>query len=520
MKIIITIISVLFLSLNLSAQRAKENKLLELIDKYYVEKIDTKSLKDATIDEILDKLDPHTVLLPKPENQKQQVSMDDFFAWAGMKCIIYHDTITVINTVKGGSAAISGIKSGDRIIAINCNPTCSKNYKEEDLIKILPNLDFDNLEFHIKRKGLNGITSRLLRNITVSTSCVDASFMLDENTGYIKFNNYGKTGKEDFNKALDELLSNNIKNLVIDLQGNGGGFLGVAKGLVDNFLDADKMIVFTEGRFRGRKEIKSKAGGRFLSGKLAIVVDERTASAAEITSGAIQDHDRGIIVGRRTFGKGLMQFSFALPDGTGIRMTTDRFYSPSGRGLQKDYEKGREIYEKDILKRINTGELYGKYKQELPDSLKYKTLRLNRTVYGGGGILPDVFVPIDVNFNYKVINKLLKAGIIQIVALDYLNTNRDKFDKICDNLNKFSKKYKPGKNIIEDIINEARKQGIECGELNKSITNIIKVHFKAIIAQEYQGYEGYEKILALNDNSVIKAVESFYNNEYEKILNK
>ena len=403
----------------------------------YVDTVNIKKLTEDAIRGMLTELDPHSTYTPAKDVQALNEPLAGSFDGIGVQFNMNEDTLVVIQTISGGPSEKVGIMAGDMIVSVNDTAIAGVKMAKEEIMKRLRGPKGTTVNLGVIRPGVNGVQKFKVTRDKIPVYTVDAFYMIDEKTGYVRISNFGSTTINEFVTATNYLTSCGMKNLVLDLQGNPGGYLQAAVNLSDQFLNNNEMIVYTEGRTTGRQEYRAGKDKIDLN-KIVVLVDGYTASAAEIVSGALQDHDRGIIVGRRTFAKGLVQRSIPLPDGAEMRLTIAHYYSPVGRCFQKPYEKGdRRKYDMDMLERLNSGELMSADSIHFPDSLKYTT-KGGRTVYGGGGIMPDVYVPLDTTYYTRLHRELAAKGCINSSILKWLNTNQKRLSKDY-NVNTFRK---------------------------------------------------------------------------------
>ena len=403
----------------------------------YVDTVNIKKLTEDAIRGMLTELDPHSTYTPAKDVQALNEPLAGSFDGIGVQFNMNEDTLVVIQTISGGPSEKVGIMAGDMIVSVNDTAIAGVKMSREEIMKRLRGPKGTTVNLGVIRPGVNGVQKFKVTRDKIPVYTVDAFYMIDEKTGYVRISNFGSTTINEFVTATNYLTSCGMKNLVLDLQGNPGGYLQAAVNLSDQFLNNNEMIVYTEGRTTGRQEYRAGKDKIDLN-KIVVLVDGYTASAAEIVSGALQDHDRGIIVGRRTFAKGLVQRSIPLPDGAEMRLTIAHYYSPVGRCFQKPYEKGdRRKYDMDMLERLNSGELMSADSIHFPDSLKYTT-KGGRTVYGGGGIMPDVYVPLDTTYYTRLHRELAAKGCINSSILKWLNTNQKRLSKDY-NVNTFRK---------------------------------------------------------------------------------
>ena len=381
------------------------------ISNFYVDKVDEDKLVEEAIIKMLAQLDPHSTYSDAEEVKKMNEPLQGNFEGIGVQFQMIEDTLLVVQPVSNGPSEKVGILAGDRIIAVNDSAIAGVKMSTEDIMKRLRGPKGSKVNLTIVRRGVQDPLVFTVKRDKIPILSLDASYMIQPKIGYIRINRFGATTAEEFKKAMKDLQKQGMKDLILDLQGNGGGYLNAAIDLANEFLGQKELIVYTEGRTAQRSEFFAKGNGEFRDGRLIVLVDEYTASASEIVSGAVQDWDRGIIVGRRSFGKGLVQRPIDLPDGSMIRLTIARYYTPAGRCIQKPYDSSTD-YNKDLIDRFNHGELMNADSIHFPDSLKVQTKKLKRTVYGGGGIMPDYFVPIDTTLYTDYHRKLVGKGVI------------------------------------------------------------------------------------------------------------
>ena len=398
------------------------------ISQMYVDEVDIEKVTEDAIRGILKELDPHSTYTPAKDVEALNETLTGSFEGIGVQFNMNEDTLVVIQPVSGGPSEKVGIIAGDKIVTVNDSAIAGVKMPKEDIMKRLRGPKGTTVHLGVIRQGVKGVQKFTVTRDKIPVYTIDAIYMIDPTTGYIRISSFGATTKEEFTKAATRLLAQGMKDLIIDLQGNGGGYLQAAVDLADQFLDHNEMIVYTEGRVTGRQEYHAKAGKMNIN-RVVVLVDGYTASAAEILSGALQDNDRGIIVGRRTFAKGLVQRPIDLPDGSLIRLTVAHYYSPVGRCFQKPYVKGdKKKYEMDMLDRLNSGELMNADSIHFPDSLKYQTTG-GRTVYGGGGIMPDVYVPLDTTLYTPLHRELAAKSCINTSTLKWINAHRKELNK-------------------------------------------------------------------------------------------
>jgi carboxyl-terminal processing protease len=428
----LSIFSSNFLTAQTSTQAAtkKFGTLLQMLERLYVDSVNTDELVEIAIVKMLEELDPHSIYFSKEDLQEVNEPLDGSFEGVGIQFNIFKDTIMVVSPIAGGPSERLGIMSGDRIIKVDDEITAGVGVSTKDVIRLLKGPKGSTVRVFIKREGVNDdLVFDIIRD-KIPIFSVVASHMIDDRIGYIKINRFAKTTMEELRAALKKLNAAGMKDLILDLQGNGGGMLRTSVNMADEFLSNDKLIVYTEGRTFEREDRHASYKGLFEKGRLIILIDGGSASASEIVAGAVQDWDRGLIVGRRSFGKGLVQRPINLGDGSAVRMTVQKYFTPAGRCIQKPYTEGIEAYRNEKYDRYESGELLSLDSLDLPDSLKFTTNIKHRTVYGGGGILPDIFVPIDTTSNSKSFRSILNKGLMSKYALQYVDSQRESLESI------------------------------------------------------------------------------------------
>jgi carboxyl-terminal processing protease len=407
-------------------QTTKLHKLIDFIEREYVDSLDTDSIVDLTVTEILAKLDPHSVYIPKNDLEAVSQSMRGDFVGIGVNFYMFKDTVSVIKPIANGPSEKAGIKAGDRILYANSIQLFQKNMSTDSLFSILKGKQDTPVKLVVYRKSEHKKWTVTLQRGVIPIKSVDVALMLTKTVGYIKINRFAETTYDEFISGLTQLKKQGANELIVDLRDNGGGYLESAVAIADEFLKKDALIVKTKNKKGKTERTLASEKGDFESGKVTLLINEETASASEILAGAIQDNDRGAIVGRRSFGKGLVQREMPLGDGSAVRLTVARYYTPSGRSIQKPYEDKGENYFNEFQKRFETGELYEKDKIKISDSLKFKTKK-GRIVYGGGGIIPDVFVPLEGKHGAEMIALFLQSGLMNYFVFEQLDQNRKAF---------------------------------------------------------------------------------------------
>ena len=478
-----------------NSKKDKLNRLIDYIDYEYVDEVNTDSIVDVTVNGILENLDPHSVYIPKEDMQRVSENMKGDFVGIGISFYTYRDTITVIKTIKDGPSDRAGIKGGDRILMANGDSLYGTDIVNDQVVKKLKGPLNSKLNLRVYRKEEDKFIDFTIKRDHIPLKSVDAVYMLTDKLGYIKINRFAESTYKEFKKALDYLIDSGATELALDLRDNPGGFLDIAKKIVDEFLEDDKLILFTKNK-RGRVE-KSYATkkGDFEDGKVFVLLNENSASASEIVAGALQDNDKGIIVGRRSYGKGLVQREMDLGDGSAVRLTVSRYYTPTGRSIQRSYEKGNQDYYDEYLERLNRGELQDEEKIEVADSLKFITPN-GKIVYGGGGIIPDVFVPIDMSMENETLYFLINRGLINFFVFEEIEKMRSYYEEFSkeDFLNKFQ--------VTDSML--INFQEYLNARLRTKITFVaykeeIKLYIKAFFAEQLFNQGSYQEIIGKSD---------------------
>ena len=487
----------------------KLNAILNLIAQDYVDTTNLKDLIEMSIPEILSNLDPHTTYFSAEDLQAATDELNGSFSGIGISFMLMNDTIDVIEVIPGGPSEKVGIMNGDRIVSINDSTVAGKKITNGDVMKRLRGTKGSKVKLGILRQNSNKVLTFTITRGDIPVNTVDTYYMIDKNTGYVKVNQFGRHTYDEFITAMSSLKDEGAKRYMIDLRNNGGGFMEMAVLMVNEFLPADQPIVYTKGRYkRDDSEVWSDGNGSFQDAEVVVLIDEYSASASEIFAGALQDNDRGLIVGNRSFGKGLVQKEFILPDSSAIRLTTARYYTPSGRCIQKDYKKGGLLdYEKEVYDRYLNGEMYSRDSMKVDKSQTFTTLH-GRTVYGGGGIVPDIFVSRDTSgiTNYYI--EVMNAGLPQRYAFAYCNSNRASLNKMSD-YNQFLRTAPSDDALLKDFADYASRNGVapRWYYINLSRDMLVTV-IKALIARNAFGNQAYYPIVNRNDKTVQAALKA------------
>ena len=480
------------------------------ITNLYVDSVDEKKLVEDAIRGMLDKLDPHSSYLTPKEVKNLNEPLNGNFEGIGVQFNMIEDTLLVIQPVTNGPSEKVGILAGDRIVLVNDTAIAGVKMAKEEIMKRLRGPKGTKVHLGIVRQGIKDMLEFTVVRDKIPVKSIDATYMIRPGIGYIRIGNFGATTHQEFLESLDKLREQGMTDLILDLQENGGGYLKAAVDIAEEFLQKGDLIVYTEGRRVPRTEYTANGGGAFLTGKVVVLVDGYTASAAEIVTGAIQDQDRGIVVGRRTFGKGLVQRPIDLPDGSMIRLTIAHYYTPSGRCIQKPYTKGgNKDYAMDMLNRLKSGELTNADSVHFADSLKYETLRKHRIVYGGGGIMPDEFVPLDTTLYTKYHRELAAKGIVIQQNLRYVDNHRKELQGRWTSFADFKANYEVPQALIDAIVAEGEKQDVKPrdeAEKEKTLP-YLRVQLKALIARDLWDMSEYFSVFNEQSAMVKKALE-------------
>jgi carboxyl-terminal processing protease len=486
----------------------KLNAILNLIAQDYVDTTNLKDLIELSIPEILSNLDPHTVYFSAEELKAATDDLNGSFSGIGISFVMINDTIGVVEVIPGGPSEKVGILAGDKIVMIDDSIATGPKMTTGEVMKRLRGDKGTKVKLGIKRQNTDKTLTFTVIRGDIPVNTVDAYYMIDKNTGYVKINQFGRHTYDEFLTAMASLNEEGAKRYIIDLRGNGGGFMEMAVLMVNEFLPANEPIVFTKGRYkRDDSEVWSDGSGSFQDAEVAVLIDEFSASASEIFAGALQDNDRGLIVGCRSFGKGLVQKEFVLPDSSAIRLTTARYYTPSGRCIQKDYKEGALDYEKELIDRYTHGELYSQDSMKIDKSQVFTTLH-GRTVYGGGGIVPDIFVARDTSGITSYYIEVANAGLLQRYAFNYCNNYRATLSQMED-YNQFLRTAPSDDALTKDFADFAAANGFapRWYYINQS-QDVIVTNLKALIARDIFGNQAFYPIYNRNDKTIQAALKA------------
>jgi carboxyl-terminal processing protease len=483
------------------------NELIRFIDNNYVDSVDSKKLNEEAITGMLLSLDPHSVYIPASDFADANDPLMGNFEGIGVQFRIERDSVMVVNTVPGGPSEKIGLLAGDRIVKVDGKNIAGIKIDNEKVMKLLKGPKDTKVKVSVYRKGLKKLNDFTITRGIIPTWSIEISYAVNAEIGYIKLSKFSATTGDELHEALTELKAKGVRKLILDLRGNSGGYLNEAISVSDEFLPDKKLIVYTQGLHRPKQIATSTADGLWDNRPVVVLIDEGSASASEIVSGAIQDNDRGTIIGRRSFGKGLVQEQVDLSDGSALRLTVARYYTPTGRSIQKPYTKGAEEYYMDVYHRMTDGEMESADSVKMNDSLKFKTPG-GRTVYGGGGIMPDIFVPIERNTGLKFYNESVNKGILYQFAFDYTDNNRAKFVSYKD-ASQFDKLFQVTGGMYNDYIAYAGQNGIkyppaETAASQQRITELMKGY----IARTLYDAKGFYPIYLRTDKVFQKAMET------------
>ncbi|QJX46543.1 S41 family peptidase [Hymenobacter taeanensis] len=484
----------------------KFKEILSYVDRDYVDSVNAEELSDYAISRMLERLDPHSVFIPAKQQQQASSFLQSDFDGVGVEFNIFHDTVTVVSPVSGGPAEQAGLQPGDKILAVAGEKVSGIHTTTEQMFNRLRGPRGSNVVLQIVRRGMaKPMNVQVTRN-RIPNSSVDVAYMVDNQTGYIKVSRFASGTYDEFKAALGDLRRQGLTHLILDLRGNPGGYLDRATKMADEFIGGTKKIVYTDGKGdQYDSQTYSRVAGEFEQGPLVVLVDEGSASASEVLAGALQDHDRALLVGRRTFGKGLVQQPIALNDGSELRLTIARYYTPSGRSIQKSYQGGLEAYEKDLVNRQQHGEFFHADSIHFADSLRYRTTH-GRTVYGGGGIMPDVFVARDTMAFSAYYTRLQSHNLIRKYALDYVQDHKAELEGL--RFEQFNQSFRITDIQLQRLVGMATQDGIpaDAAGLRRCAT-LVRSQLKALIARTTYGKAAYFQVLNQNDAEMQQALQ-------------
>lgn len=488
----------------------KLSNIIQLIESAYVDTVNTDEIVENSIPALLENLDPHSTYIPARDMQEVEEEMQGNFSGIGVQFSIQEDTIMIIDVISGGPSSKLGILAGDRIVQINDSLVAGTGIKNEKVLKLLRGKKGTNVKVGIQRKGFR---NRLDFDITrgeIPIYSVDVSYMIDDQTGFIKVSRFAEQTYQEFNKAMEQLDKAGASRIIVDLRGNPGGYLAAVIKMVNDFLEKGETILYTQGKSQPKKVYTANARNAWAGKSLYLLIDEFSASASEIFAGAIQDNDRGIVIGRRSFGKGLVQEQIPFSDGSAIRLTVARYYTPSGRSIQKSYQEGNEKYFEDLFARMEHGEFSSADSIHFADSLRYQTKK-GRTVYGGGGIMPDFFVPADTTGNSTYFEKIYQKQLVYQYAFQYSDQHRESLKKMKQAAEIAT--YLDNQGILDSFVKYAASKGVPADQNGLKLSgHIISTQLKAYIARNILGEEGFYPIIQQIDKTLLKAIEISHQN--------
>jgi carboxyl-terminal processing protease len=483
----------------------KITTILDLIEQGYVDSVNTGSIVEKTIPEILKNLDPHTTYIPAQNMQEVQEEMQGNFSGIGVQFSVQDDTVRVVEVVSGGPSGKVGILPGDRIVRVNDSTIAGVNVSNQTVLNLLRGEKNSKVDVGIMRKGYDGELDFEITRGDIPIFSVDVSYMIDDVTGFLKISRFAETTYDEFMEGMENLSDKGAAKVIIDLRQNTGGSLVSVLRMVDEFLEKGEPILYTEGDNQPRKTYNASAKATWKDIKVYVLIDEFSASASEIFAGAMQDNDRGIVIGRRSFGKGLVQEQIPLMDGSALRLTVARFYTPSGRCIQSPYDDGNDEYYKHIYERFHSMEQLVADSVHFADSLKYIT-KGGRTVYGGGGIMPDFFVPADTSGNSEYFDRIYRKGLIYTYAYSYADQNREILSQFTNAYEIDT--YLEDNNVLDDFVDYAAEKGVTRDSKGfKKSGFIINTQLKAYIARNIIGEEGFYPIIRHIDKTLLRAIE-------------
>lgn len=516
--VFITLISTNLFSQVSTAAAEKIIRTLHIVSNEYIDPVDDDELVSNAIRGMLRELDPHSVYLSAEELREANEPLEGSFDGIGVQFNIINDSILVISPVPGGPSEKVGILPGDKIVTIDGERATGGDITNNFVMRNLRGERGTRVNVGIFRRGVNEVMEFTITRDQIPINSLDAAFMATPQIGYIKLNRFSRTTMREVREALNSLLAQGMMHLILDLNFNSGGFLDVAIDLSDQFLERDRLIVYTEGHASPKQEFKSTNRGNFKTGKLVVLINEGSASASEIVAGAVQDWDRGLLIGRRSFGKGLVQRPFGLPDGSAIRLTTARYFTPTGRSIQKPFDEGTDAYFQDLSERLRSGELVSAENIQFPDSLRFYTKYNNREVFGGGGIMPDFFIPLDTNRVSSYYSKLWRSGAINTFSIEYANENRNRLLRNYSDVNAFINHFEVDDNLLNRLYAYAENQGIKREEDEKNVRDeFMEIQLKALIARSLWDFGASIQVRMQSDEAYLRAIEIMQDNTFESM---
>lgn len=500
--------------------RQKLSAVEAAIANYYVDTVDEDKLVEDAIRGMLENLDPHSSYSNREETKELTEPLDGNFSGIGIQFNMQKDTLYVIQTIAGGPSERVGILPGDRFVEVNDTVIAGVKMKNRDIMKRLRGPKGTVVNIKVKRRNVPELLEFRVKRDEIPVYSIDAAYMADDKTGYIRLSRFARSSFQEYKEAMKKLKKEGMEQLILDLTDNGGGYLDIAAQLANEFLNRDELIVYTEGRRRPRRDIDALGNGDFRKGKVVLMVNQLSASASEILSGAIQDWDRGVLVGRRMFGKGLVQQPLDLPDGTMVRLTIARYYTPSGRCIQKPYKPGDlEDYEMDIVDRYKHGEFSNADSIQFADSLKCYTLKNHRAVYGGGGIMPDVFVPLDTTEYSDYYRDLVAKGVLNQFVLQYVDSTRKELKAQYPSVDKFEKDFVVSDDLLKQLTAAGERDSVKFNEEQFDVSReMLRTIVKALVARDVYNMEAYFRIVNRRNNIFTEALRVINDDKLYKSL--
>ena len=488
----------------------KISEVMDYIQNYYFDTINSEKLIETPLATMLESLDPHSAYATAEENKRLTESLEGAFEGVGIQFNIMNDTVMVVQVVSGGPSEKAGIRAGDRIVSVNDSTIAGNGITNDQVFKLLRGKKGTTVRMGIHRPGFPETYSFDIKRDVIPTYTLDVAYMLNATTGYIKINQFGENTYNEFLDAVFELKGKGMTSLVLDLRGNSGGYLGTAINLCDEFLPKNDLIVYTEGRNMPENKIYATAIGNFEKGNLVVLIDDFSASASEIVAGAVQDNDRGWVVGRRSFGKGLVQQQFVLSDSSTIRLTVARYHTPSGRCIQRNYDQGADNYYGDLLRRYESGEMDNADSIKFDENLQYKTKK-GRTVYGGGGIMPDFFVPLDRDSNAVAFNQIYNSGLLIEFTFNYANEHKSEILRQYPTADTFVSKMTVSDATISQFMQFYQNKGHKVPTMNATSQKELRLWIKALIGRNIYEENGFYPVINSTDKTILKALEVINN---------
>ncbi len=495
----------------------KFERFMSIVDDRYMDPVDAGKLVEDAIIEVLAQLDPHSVYFTPEELKEANEPLEGNFEGVGIQFNLLRDTIIVVSVISGGPSEKVGILAGDKIVQINEEKVAGIGMSNKGVTDRLRGKKGTNVVVYVERKGAKKPLEFKITRDVIPLYSVDAKYMADPQTGYIRVSKFAATTSEEFQQAIKELKAEGMQHLILDLRGNGGGYLNAAIDMANEFLPANKLIVYTEGRAYPRQDAFSRGNGMLQNGKVVVLIDEGSASASEIVTGALQDWDRALVIGRRSFGKGLVQRSFNLTDGSAMRLTVSRYFTPSGRCIQKSYEDGIDAYHNELNERYADGELTADTTFHYPDSLTFYT-NGKRTVYGGGGIMPDIYIPLDTSWATDYYAEVVGKGIVNQFALTYVNGNREKLNKTYKDVWDFNRSFTVDQALWKEFFAYAEKDSVQKDDADFALCEAkLAGVLKSVIARDLYNFEAYWIVSNQDDEAYIRALEALKDDTFSKM---